>query len=70
MQTVVAAPDCTTLSQALRVMNDWDEPVSKRATQPYWADVGPSWILVLDANVEWSIETISGTRHGPSSARG
>ena len=57
-QIVVAAPDRTMCSQALRVINDWGEPVSKRATQPNWADVRPLWILILVVNVERSIETI------------
>ena len=70
-QTVVAAPDRTMCSQTLRVMDDWGEPVSKRATQPNWADERPLlWILILVVNVEWSIEIIPRTSHGPCSARG
>ena len=69
-QTIVAAADRTMCSQALRVMNDWGELVSKRATQPNWANVRPLWILNLVVNVEWSTDTIPGTSHGRCSAKG
>ena len=50
-------------------MNDWREPVSKRAMHPNWEEAGPLWILILVVNEEWSTVTILGTRHGPCSAR-
>ena len=59
-QIVVAAPDRTMCSRALGVMNDWEEPGSKTATQSNWAEERPLWILVLAVNVEWSIEIIPG----------
>ena len=68
-QIVVAVPERIMRSQAWCEMNDWREPVSKRAMHPNWEEAGPLWILILVVNEEWSTVTILGTRHGPCSAR-
>ena len=69
-QMVVTAPERTMCSQAWFEMNDWGEPVSKRAMHPNWEEEGPLWILILVVIEEWSMVMIPGTRHGPCSARG
>ena len=68
-QIVMAAPDRTMCAHALRVMNDWGGPVSKRATRSNFAITRLLQILILVESEEWSIETMPGTRHGPCSAR-